>query len=233
MFMAISSGLAAWGIAKTGAERLPAFLSASFLLALSLGQWSPLLLAAALLPAIAPVVIAKPTLGAAVWAVRPSLRVVVIGLIVVAFSFLLLPPWLGEWLANISGREEKFVPLLQPGGFLLLLALIAWRRPEGRLLAVMSVVPQALLFYDQLLLWLVPRTLRQSTLLSLGSVVLFLLWRKRLVPGDLETQLAVPYAYALFLLALAILLWNWWRERVDASRARQAGGAREASESAR
>jgi len=228
LFMGLSAGLAAWGIARTGIARLPVFLSASFFLALSLGQWTPLLVAAALIPALAPVIVAKPTLGAAVWAARPSLRTLIIAALIVLLSLVIMPAWPREWLTNISGREEKFVPLLRPGGFLLVLALLAWKRPEGRLLIVMSVVPHNLLFYDQLLLWLIPRTLRQSLSLSICSLLLFLIWRWRLEPGDLEVQLAAPYAYALYGVALGILLWNWWRDRLTA-RARgelaPAGGA--------
>jgi hypothetical protein len=218
LFMGVTSACATWGIARTGIERLPLLLSAPFLLALSLGQWSPLMVAAALIPALGAAIVAKPNVGLAVWLARPSPRTVLVAIVIGLVSLVILPSWPGEWLANISSRAEKFAPLFRPGGFLLLLALIAWRRPEGRLLAVLSMVPHNLLFYDQLLLWLIPRTLRQSMLLSLGSLVLFLVWRARLHPGDYEVQLAVPYAYALYFLALAILLWNWRADRRAAFR---------------
>jgi hypothetical protein len=213
IFMAVSAGLLSWGVARSGAARLPILLSAPFLLALSLGQWSPLMIAAALIPAVGLVLPAKPNLGLGVWVARPLLLPAILGAVLVLLSVAIMPGWPREWLANISGREEKFIPLLRPGGFLLLLALLAIRRPEGRLLLVMSVVPQALFFYDQLLLWLIPRTLRQSTVLSLSSLVLFLGWRHGLVPGDYEVRLAVPWAYAIYFPALGILLWNWYGER--------------------
>lgn len=212
-FVGLSAALAAWGVARTGAERLPLFVSAPFILAVSLGQWSPLMVAAALLPAVAPVVITKPNVGAAVWISRPLPRTAVIGVLLLAASLLVLPTWPMDWIANVSGREEKFVPLTRPLGFTLLLAAIAWRRAEARLLTAMAVVPQALFFYDQLLLALIPRTLRQSIVFAGGSLILFLVWRARLVPGDFEVREAVPFAYGIYVLALTILLWNFVRDR--------------------
>jgi hypothetical protein len=49
------------------------------------------------------------------------------------------------------------VPLLRPGGFLLLLALLRWRLPEARLLFALSIPPQTPSFYDPLLLFVVCR----------------------------------------------------------------------------
>jgi hypothetical protein len=214
LFMGLSSGLAAWGIARTGVERLPIFASAPFLLALSLGQWSPLLVATLLVPAISGLIVLKPNVGVAAWIARPSWKSALVAVAIVALSLLIRPGWPAEWLHNISGREEKFMPLLRPGGFLLAAGLLAWKRPEGRLFLGLIVVPQALFFYDQLLLWLVPRTLRQSLLLSIWSVVAFLWWRRSLHPGDFEVRLAIPYAWSMYLAALSLLLWNWWRDRV-------------------
>ena len=62
-------------------------------------------------------------------------------------------------------------PIFTPGGVLLLLALVRWRRPEARLVAAMACVPQLMYFADQLPLWLVPRTRREAMLLSALSIV--------------------------------------------------------------
>jgi hypothetical protein len=70
----------------------------------------------------------------------------------------------------------------------------------------MACIPQALFFYDQLPLWLLPRTLRQSLLLSLGSFVVWLAWFRGLAPGDLYVQKAIPYAIALYVIALPLVL---------------------------
>lgn len=213
-FIGISSGLAAWGLARTGADRLPLFLSAPFLLSLSLGQWSPFLVAAALIPALGVIVSAKPTLGFAAFVARPAWATVIAVTVLLVISLMIMPTWPAKWLANVSHREEKFLPILRPGGFLLAVSLLSWRRPEGRLFAVMSVVPQNLFFYDQLLLWLVPRTLKQSLVLSLWSFVVFMAWWPVVARGDVDyMRQAVPYSYSVYFAALGILLWNWWRDR--------------------
>ena len=170
-------------------------------------------LAAVLVPALGVALAAKPNIGLGAFMARPSTAAVAAGLAILIVSVLVMPDWPQRWLANIGEREEKFVPLLRPGGFLLALTLLAWRRPEGRLLLTLSLVPQALFFYDQLLLWLVPRTLRQSLLLSIWSVLAFLLWRRGLSPGDYEVREAIPFAFTLYLAALGILLWNWFADR--------------------
>ena len=54
----------------------------------------------------------------------------------------------------------------RPGGFLLFLALIRWRKPEARLLAAMACVPQTLGLYETLPLFLIPRTRWQGYALA-------------------------------------------------------------------
>lgn len=216
VFMALGAGLTAWGISGTGIQRLPALLSAPFLLSLSLGQWSPLMLGAMLVPWTSGLLVAKPNLGLAAWIARPSWRTAVAVAMIVAVSVAIVPEWPAQWLANVGHREEKFIPILRPGGFLLLASAIAWRRADGRLFLAMSLMPQALFFYDQLLLWLIPRTFRQSLVLSLCSFVAFLLWQQGLAPGDYYVREAIPYAYSVYFVALAMLLWNWRRERTNA-----------------
>ena len=212
-FMAFGAGLAAWGVSGTGMVRAPIFLSAPFLLSLSLGQWSPLLVGAMLVPWASWLLVAKPNMGLAAWIARPDWKTAVAVCVIVAASVTITPDWPASWIANVGNREEKFIPLLRPGGFLLVLSVLAWRRPEGRLLMAMSLMPQALFFYYQLLLWLVPRTFRQSLILSVCSFLAFLAWQHGLAPGDFYVKEAVPFAYSLYLVSLAMLLWNWWGDR--------------------
>jgi hypothetical protein len=212
LFLGISSGLLAFTLLKDGYHRLPLFMGAPFLIAVSLGQWSPIITAAALEANLGFVFAAKPHLALPAWVYRPSLRAIVASLLLVVISLAILPSWPLDWYRNISGRPEKLSPIKTLAGPLLLLAAVRWRRPEARLFLAMACVPQALFFYDQLILGLIPRTLRQSLILSLASFALLLTWFHRLGPGDYYVQKAIPYATAIYFVALAILLWPDKRE---------------------
>jgi hypothetical protein len=128
------------------------------------------LTAAALLPWLGWLTAAKPTTGIATVGSFFSRRWfglnLVVGAALVAASFVLWPPWLGEWLHAVRGAHH-FVPMIfHPGGALLLLALIRWRRPEARMLALMALIPQTGAAYDALPLALVPSNRREA--LALG-----------------------------------------------------------------
>ena len=207
VFLGISSALLAWGVSKDGYHRLPIFMGAPFLMAVSLGQWSPLVTAAALQSHLGFVFAAKPNLGLPAWVYRPSKRAIVGAVVLVALSLAVLPSWPIDWYHNIRSRPEKFSPIRTALGPVLLLAAIQWRRPEARLLLAMACVPQALFFYDQLILGLIPRTFRQALIFGLASFALLLTWFYRLGPGDLYVQEAGPYSMGLYFVALVILLW--------------------------
>jgi len=206
LFFGVSSAALTYVLSREGYHRLPIFLSAPFLMATSLGQWSPLIVAAALEPTLGFVFAAKPNIGLAAWIYRPT-RVAIVGsLILVGISFAFLPTWPADWIRNIAGRPEKVAPIRTIAAPLLLLAILRWRKPEGRLFLAMTCIPQALFFYDQLVLWLLPRTFRQSLLLSLGSFLLWLTWFHRLGPDEFYVQKAIPYAIALYVIALPLVL---------------------------
>src|SRR5437764_9033869 len=94
----LSSALLAFAFTRDGWWRLHLFLSGSFVMAASLGQWSPLLMLAALLPAAEPLWIVKPSIGLAALAYRPTVFSAVTGGAIMVLSVLLLPGWLPEWL---------------------------------------------------------------------------------------------------------------------------------------
>jgi hypothetical protein len=56
-----------------------------------------------------------------------------------------------------------------PGGALVLLALLRWRRPEARLLAAMACIPLTASWYEALPLLLIGQTKRECQVLSLLS----------------------------------------------------------------
>jgi hypothetical protein len=206
VFLGFSSAILAYVISRDGYHRLPIFMGAPFLMALSLGQWSPLITAAALEGSFGFAFAAKPNLGLAAWLYRPNAKAIVGGLALVALSLVILPSWPLDWYHNVARRPEKVIPVRTGLGLLLLLAAIRWRRSEARLVLAMACVPQALFFYDQLILGLVPRTFRQSLIFSLATFACLLAWFYGLKPGDFYVQEAIPYAMAIYFVALAMVL---------------------------
>jgi hypothetical protein len=116
--------------------------------------WSPLLVTAAVVPWLGWLLVAKPTMGFALWAARPTWIGAIGGAALVLATVALQPHWIQEWLRSVTGNPHRPL-LLRPGGFLLLLGLLRWRRADGRLLAALCVVPQTTSLYETLPLALV------------------------------------------------------------------------------
>jgi hypothetical protein len=169
-FVAVSAAVLAFGLVRRSPERLPLFLGAGFFVALVLGQWSPLVTATLLLPSLAWLAVLKPNIGLATTVARPTWKGIVGGALLLVATLAIQPNWPVEWLRNLHAMPAHAIPLFAPGGLLLLLALLRWRRWEARLLIAMACVPQLMYFADQLPLWLIPRARRESILLSATSV---------------------------------------------------------------
>jgi hypothetical protein len=206
IFIGVSSALLAWGVLRECPHRLPLFLSAPFVQAAILGQWSPILAAAALMPTLQFVAAAKPTIGIAAWLYRPSWRGIIGGAILVLVAFLVLPTWVGEWRASMPPGTKYRGPATTLLGCFLLLGLLRWRRPEGRLFIALSLVPQLPVFYDQLLLWLIPSTVWRSLALSAISWVGYLAWYPSHA-SSAQNLIAFPWMiFTLYAPALVLLL---------------------------
>jgi hypothetical protein len=153
-------------------------------------QWAPLLIAAALTPALSWMLAAKPTLGFALWGGWPSRMALIGGALFVALCFVVWPGWVPEWLAAVSRTPHK-PHLLRPGGFLLLLAALRWRRPEGRMLALLSLVPATTALYETLPLVLVAESKREAmgfAVLTMAAHLLFFLGPQGPWPVGAEYQ---------------------------------------------
>jgi len=170
-FAGISAAVLALGVIRRNPERLPLFLGAGFFVALVLGQWSPLMTATLLLPTLTWLAVLKPNLGLATTAAQPTVLGIAGGVVLLLLTLAIQPNWLSEWMRNLRSMPPHPAPLFAQGGFLILLALLRWRRPEARLLVAMACVPQLMYFADQLPLWLVPDTRRESMALSAVSMV--------------------------------------------------------------
>ena len=81
----------------------------------------------------------------------------------------LFPSWPWDWRAAVAGSPNYLAPVQRPGGFLLLLGLLRWRAPEGRLLGVLALVPHTTALHDMLAPLLAARTGRElAVLVGLG-----------------------------------------------------------------
>lgn len=176
--MGISAALLTWVLSAGGWPMLWILASAPFAMAVNLGQWSPLVLVAALQPSSGALALLKPNLGAAVLAWRPAPRALASAGIALIGSLVLFPTWPLRWLDAVRSVPGHPAPVLagHGAGLLLLLAALRWRRDEARLLLAMACVPQLPLFADQLPLLLVARTVRERQALVFSSLVAFVAW---------------------------------------------------------
>jgi len=208
LWAAVSGSAFAWAALRYGRGLPTALLSANFLNAVIQGQWSPLLVAAAVLPALSWLLAAKPSIGAALFAAFPSRRAVIGGLALLAISLALSPTWPLRWLES-ARVSVHMSPIASPGGFILLLALLRWRTPEARLLVGLACVPQIIGLYDTLPLFLIPKTRWQGYgLAGLSFVAAFgqVVAAPRLPGMPLETMLAARWPFIFFCLYVPALV---------------------------
>jgi len=167
VFLGVSSALLAYGLTATGWWRLLALMSPSFLLAFSVANWPPLMMASALLPGLGWLAVAKPNIGLVSFAYKPRWSAVIGGVAVAAAGLLLVPRWPFEWLSHVGRQEIPHVPtFLWPAGVAGLAGLLRWRTPEGRALVAFTLMPVSAFPYDHLMLWLIPRSFREALLLT-------------------------------------------------------------------
>jgi hypothetical protein len=207
LFFGVSSGLLAYAITRDGYARLPLFVSFPFVMAASLGQWAPLIMAAILLPGTGMLAVCKPNLGLALAFARPTRAAIYGGAALLLGSLAFDPAWPKKWLANLGSIEGHPPPILTLLGAFLLLALFRWRREDGRLVLGMAAVPQLPMFADQLPLMLVAKTRVESMILALLSHVGGIVWLKTRSPDDHPSTSAALYVLAFaYLPALALVL---------------------------
>jgi hypothetical protein len=149
LFAGIGTAAFTYVITARGRWTLYFLISGAMLWAWIDVQWAPLLIAAALTPNFSWMLAAKPTLGLALWCAYPNRKAVIGGLVFVGLCFLVRPGWVPEWLASVAQTPHK-AHVLRPGGIMLLLSLLRWRRPEARLLAVLALMPQTTALYEAL-----------------------------------------------------------------------------------
>jgi hypothetical protein len=190
-----------------------ALLSASAIIGGVGGQWSPLLTAGAAVPWLSALWVCKPGIGLALWCGYPSRWTIYGGIALALLSFLIMPTWLAEW-RKVLGSPVHAPPLLRPGGFLLLAALLRWRRPEGRLLAALCVMPHVTTLYETVPLFLVARNRHQAYLLLVLSYVAAVVQAVVQPDGSLLEQVVGRWPVLLLLLYLPALVMVMLRPNV-------------------
>jgi hypothetical protein len=155
-----------------GAYALLALASGAYLFAMVRGQTTPLIVAAALVPALGFLLAVRPNTSAALWIARPSGRPILAVFLFLALSLALQPTWPLDWLIALPADITAFVPLvMRPFGALLLLAAFRWYTPEGRLLLAIACMPQTMLPFELISLALIPATVREMALYVAGTWV--------------------------------------------------------------
>jgi hypothetical protein len=232
IFVAISSGALSWFVTRHSLLRALLFVGGSFLVAARLGQWSTALCLILLLPGAGWLAAAKPTIGLAMLAARPSWRGFILPVVFGALCLLVLPTWPLDWLRVIRSGDAvglHMTPVATVWGWPLLLTVLRWRRPEARLLLAMACVPQMPLFYDQVALALVARTRLEIVAYSTINFVGWVLWMNvmQMDWGPPHQKAALPYfVLATYLPAFILVMlkpnqgatpdWLGWLSRVVA-----------------
>jgi hypothetical protein len=92
-----------------------------------------------------------------------------------------------------------------------LIGLVAWRQPAGRLLASMTLIPQAPFFYDQLPLVLVADTRREVMAFTVATWCGWVGW---MLYTDGSIAALRPYAIgSCYAGAAVVVLWQQWRKQ--------------------
>src|SRR3954468_11154977 len=204
LFVALGFGLVNWAVTKKRllTPALVALVSFGALMTLQTSQWSLLLTGAALVPVVGGLLIAKPTIGLALFAAFPRWKTAIGCLAVLVLSILVWPAWIGEWRATLASAPHVVPPLTRRVGPLLLLALIKWKRADARLLLALACVPHTTAPYETIPLFLIPQTWPQAWILwALG----FVAYGAQLLSGPYTSQAAYWASGAEWIVALLYL----------------------------
>jgi hypothetical protein len=219
IFVALSTFALAYGSTRNSWHRLPMFASVAFLSSAHLAQWSILFTAALFIPWLSIVFPAKPQLGIAILAGMTSRRTVALAAISTAIllsvSLMLVPTWPMQWLGLIGNADQLVPPLLRPGGIVLLVVLLKWRRPEAWLVAFVAAMPQTTYPYNLLPLLAIAATYHEACFLSLASSVgaFAVIYLTDAVGGSVGSSAASAVMIALGYLPAAVVVLRRPNER--------------------
>ena len=210
VFVFVSFGFLTYGITRDGWFRLPMFGSMAVITAAAVGQWSPLLTASFTLPWLGFFLAAKPTDGFAI-AIGSEAQTRIWALVGAAVlglaSLALYPAWPLVWMRQLQYANVQMAPpIFRGGGFLVLLALLRWRRPEARLVLALAVVPQVGSWYTAVPLFMIPRNSRETMALATVTSLGWLL-EDRLVTATSEAELNAQVGSLIVAFAFLPCVW--------------------------
>lgn len=219
IFFGLSSAVLAFSILRYDQPwRLLCLLSLSFAFALVFAQWSPLILASWFIPVLAPTLaLVKPQTAIPVAINRLTKPGIILGVALLLITLIIYPTWPIRWLEmTVKYPSQSLIPIRTlPFGPFLLLAALFWKKPEGRLLFLSSLLPTRGA-YDLLILWVIPKTLPQMLF------ILTIPWLVAILNPTLGFNLvAIPEVVPVFgIPALLVLIWQsfpefkqWWQSK--------------------
>ena len=170
--MALSVAFLSLALNKPGEPwRLLVLLSVPFVYSVQISQWAPLLLAIALSGKLYPLIVVKPHVAMSVAISRATPRGVAVVCLILLATFFVWPDWLPRWLFQTRGYDG-FVPALSLAGAVLLLAALRIKNEAARWLLLLSLTPQRT-WYDQLLLFVIPRSAKQMLVVWVASWIMW------------------------------------------------------------
>ncbi len=177
-WVGLGAAVFAYALIGRGWWALLAFAGSPYLAGFVLNQWAPITAGGIAVTWIGGLVwAAKPTIGLAYFAGWPSKGAFIAGAVLALVSLALWPSWPMAWRGVLHEAPHIRALVTRPGGALLLLAFLRWRRPEGRFFGMLALVPQTSMPYELLPVFLAPRNARQMAILvllsQLGFVIAF------------------------------------------------------------
>jgi len=164
----ISTALLIYALLSSNAlHRLLVLLSVPFWYAFRLAQWSPLMVAVALMPWLMPLTLAKPQIGFPIFLRHFTWRRAALCTICLALTFVGDPTWPLRWWPQ-TRTYEGIIPLLTLPGLPILAVLMRRRDPDAWFVLLCACLPQRI-FYDAFILACVPQTRREVILWTVGT----------------------------------------------------------------
>lgn len=170
LFYALSAAGMAWAFSRDERDpRMLLTLSGAFIFSATFAQWEPLLVVAALTPALGFLLVAKPTVGLALWLAYPSRRAAIGCALFLGLTLAFWPTWPVRWFETASAAPTARPLALHPLGWLALVGLMRWRDGDARLVALSALVPLTPLPYSAVLLFPAVKHVREAVALIIGS----------------------------------------------------------------